>query len=255
MSTKLETLEESQTPTIQKRAWWRKLGIRTSLEQEDTAPRGRELFNKILLIFTIGCVFGTYYEEILTLVKHFAATGVLEWVSRRGLVYGPLSPVYGMGAVGIYLTFYRYKLSPWMCFWGGAVAGGAFEYILSLMQEWIFHTRSWNYTGRLGDIGGRTTIPYMVFWGILVLVAAYWLYPVLEQGYQKLKGKKLNIFCVGLAVFLSFDVIMSFAATWRQAERRAGDEADTTLEIFLDKRFPDERLKLIYDNAVYVVGE
>lgn len=214
--------------------------------------QGWKLFNQIILVFTIGCIFGTYYEEILTIVKHFMATGAIEWVSRRGLVYGPLSPVYGMGALGIYLTFYRYRANWQTCFLGGALLGGMLEYALSVAQELLFHTRSWNYSDRLWNINGRTTIPYMLFWGLLVFIAAMWLFPLLEKLYDKVAGKAMNVLCIGLAVFLAFDITMSIGANLRQAERRAGDLPDTTIERFFDEHFPDERLKKIYDNAVYV---
>lgn len=212
----------------------------------------RLIFNQLILVFTIGCIFGTYYEEILTIFKNFFATGTIEWLSRRGLVYGPFSPVYGMGAVGIYLAFYRTRANRLICFFGGALAGGILEYGLSVLQELIFSTRSWDYSDRLLDIGGRTTIPYMLFWGLLVVIAAHWLYPLLEGAYARLQGKWLNIFCIGLAIFLTFNITMSVAATLRQSSRRAGDPADTTVEVFLDRHFPDERLRLIYDNTVYV---
>lgn len=215
----------------------------------------RLIFNQVILIFTIGCIFGTYYEEILTLFKNFFATGTIEWFSRRGLVYGPFSPVYGLGAVGVYLAFYRTKASWKTCLFGGALLGGIFEYALSVLQELIFSTRSWDYSDRLLNIDGRTTIPYMVFWGLLVLVAVHWLFPLLEGAYQRLQGKWLNNFCIGLAIFLAFDAALSIAASLRQTERREGDPANTKVEVFLDKHFPDERLRLIYENTVYVPEE
>ncbi len=230
---------------------------KTNLETVKAAQKAKFwlIFNQIVLVFTIGCIFGTYYEEIITMVKHFWADGTIEWFSRRGLVYGPFSPIYGMGVVGIYLASYRTKASWKMCLFGGAVAGGAFEYILSVLQEWIFNTRSWNYSDRFLNIDGRTTIPYAIFWGLLVLVTARWLFPKLNQAYEKLEGKGLNLFCACLAVFLAFDIAMSVAANWRQLERREGDPARTKVEVFLDRHFPDDRLKLIYENTVYVPEE
>ena len=48
-------------------------------------------FKKIFIFFLIGCLIGTYYEEIL----HFIKTS--NWESRGGLIYGPFSPIYGLG--------------------------------------------------------------------------------------------------------------------------------------------------------------
>lgn len=210
---------------------------------------GQMIFYQAVILFVVGCVFGTYWEEIMNLVKSFWLTGTPVWESRRGLVYGPFSPVYGIGAVLIYLVFYLTKLKGWLCFVGGAVFGGVLEYVLSVMQEWIFETRSWDYSELWLNIGGRTTIPYMIVWGALVFAVTKWVCPLIDRTCRKVEEKKLRWFCVGLAVFLTIDVIISVAAVWRQTERREGDPANTRLEQILDQRFPDERLKKIYSNT------
>lgn len=210
---------------------------------------GRMIFYQAVILFVVGCVFGTYWEEIMHLVTTFWATGTPIWESRRGLVYGPFSPVYGIGAVLIYLVFYLPKVKGWVCFVGGAIFGGALEYILSVLQEWIFGTRSWDYSDRLLDIGGRTTVPYMIVWGALVFLVAKWICPFVDEMCQKVEAKKLQWVCVGMAVFLMFDVTVSVAAVWRQTERREGDPANTRIEQILDRRFPDERLQKIYSNT------
>ena len=48
-------------------------------------------FHKLFLIYAIGCMIGTYYEEVLT----FCRSG--QWLSRQGIIYGPFNPVYGAG--------------------------------------------------------------------------------------------------------------------------------------------------------------
>lgn len=210
---------------------------------------GRMIFYEVVILFVVGCVFGTYWEEIIHLASTLWAEGRPIWESRRGLVYGPFSPVYGIGAVLIYLGFYLTKAKGWVCFAGGAVFGGALEYILSLLQEWIFGTRSWDYSDRLLDIGGRTTVPYMIVWGGLVFLVARWICPLIDEACRKVSEKKLEWFCVGLAAFLMFDIVVSVAAVWRQGERRMGEPANTRIEQILDRKFPDERLKKIYSNT------
>lgn len=207
------------------------------------------IFYQAVILFVVGCVFGTYWEEIIQLVKSFFATGTPVWESRRGLVYGPFSPVYGIGAVLIYLVFYLPRAKMWVCFVGGAVFGGVLEYVLSVLQEWIFGTRSWDYTGRPLDIGGRTTVLYMIVWGGLVAAVVRWVCPMIDRACRKVSEKKLEWICLGLAGFLAFDIVVSVAAVWRQAERRTGDPADTGVERLLDWKFPDERLEKIYSNT------
>ena len=54
---------------------------------------------RIFLIFILGSILGYLYETILV----FFQTGHYE--SRQGLIYGPLTPVYGLGGVVYYLFF------------------------------------------------------------------------------------------------------------------------------------------------------
>lgn len=215
--------------------------------------RGREIFNHIVLFFTIGCVFGTYWEEILYMVRNMIETGSLEWVSRRGLLYGPFSPVYGMGAVLIYLIFgtaFRKKApSIPACFIGGALVGGALEYVLSWVQEMLFGTISWDYSTYFLNINGRTTIPYMIIWGALIVVFARFVFPLVEKVYQNVSVQKMNIACTVLAVILAVDIGISIVATARQSMRRAGNTADNALEVILDKFYTDERMQKTYSNA------
>ena len=52
----------------------------------------------IFWLFIIGSIIGYVYEMIVVLVQK----GYFE--SRQGLIYGPFTPVYGIGAIIYYLT-------------------------------------------------------------------------------------------------------------------------------------------------------
>ena len=55
-------------------------------------------FQKLFFFFVIGCVFGCVWEETLEFLVQYSSTGTFHWVTRRGLIYFELSPVYGFGA-------------------------------------------------------------------------------------------------------------------------------------------------------------
>lgn len=215
--------------------------------------RAREIFNHVVLYFTIGCVFGTYWEEIMCMVRSVFETGALTWVSRRGLLYGPFSPVYGMGAVLIYLVFgtaFRKKApSIPACFLGGAALGGALEYVLSWVQEMLFGTISWDYSAKFLNINGRTTIPYMIVWGALIVIFARFVFPLVEKGYQRIAPRKMDIVCAVLAGLLTLDIGISVMATARQTARHSGREARNGVEKWLDATYDDERMRKTYSNA------
>ena len=58
---------------------------------------------KLFLIFVIGSIFGAFYEQILNLVKVYLTTGDIVWELRRGVIYGPFSPIYGAGQYFLFI--------------------------------------------------------------------------------------------------------------------------------------------------------
>ena len=56
---------------------------------------------KLFIIYVLGSLFGCYYEQILNFCRHLRRDGSIFWETRRGVIYGPFSPIYGAGAVSI----------------------------------------------------------------------------------------------------------------------------------------------------------
>ena len=54
-------------------------------------------FTKLFIFFVLGCLIGTYYEEVLWFIKYGEIT------TRQGLIYGPFSPIYGVGVLAFVL--------------------------------------------------------------------------------------------------------------------------------------------------------
>ena len=80
-------------------------------------------FYKVFWIFLFGCVFGAYYEEILNLVVHYHYHHEVVWQLRRGVIYGPISPIYGFGAVLMILALGRKKRPDWQPAYGLRCSG------------------------------------------------------------------------------------------------------------------------------------
>ena len=62
-------------------------------------------FYKLFFVFIIGCIIGYCVEMLWCYLR----LGYFE--SRQGLIYGPFSPVYGMGAVIFTVVLYRFRHS------------------------------------------------------------------------------------------------------------------------------------------------
>ena len=71
----------------------------------------------------------------------------------------------------------------------GGLAGGMLEFAMSLIQQYLLGSRSWNYANEPLNIGGRTTVPFMLFWGLLcylivrfILPLVLWLVHLIDAG-------------------------------------------------------------------------
>ncbi len=200
-------------------------------------------FKKVFLLFMIGCVAGCLIE----MINHFIHFGNI--VSRSGLIYGPLNPVYGFGIVLFVLCFSKVK-NPIYIFIGGMFLGGGFEYLCSLFQEKVFGTVSWDYSHQMFNIGGRTSLKYMIIWGVLALIIIKVIYPFLTNLIEKIPLNIGNSLTIVLTIFMIFNVCISTMACLRQTERSLGVKASNKLEVFLDKHYPDDRLNNIFENNV-----
>ncbi len=208
-------------------------------------------FYKLFIVFLIGCIFGNYYEMILNLIRHFLRDGSFFWEVRRGLIYGPLSPIYGLGAV-IITYFLAEKNHKWyQTIIYGSLLGGSCEYIMSLLQEIFIGSSSWNYKNRILNINGRTTIPIMLLWGLLSYIFVKIIYPRISNLIEKIPNNVGTKITKTLIILVSIDMLISFTAVIRQGLRKKDIPPYTIIGEICDKVYTDERLKKAYPNMVF----
>ena len=65
---------------------------------------------------------------------------------------------------------------------------------------------------------------------------------------MKLPNRGGKILTVALAIFMTFNGIMSLLAVDRWSERRAGEPAVSAVDTFFDEHFPNERMERVYAN-------
>lgn len=205
-------------------------------------------FKKLFLIFVIGSLFGTIYEQVLNLVKVYFQTREVVWELRRGVIYGPFNPLYGAGAVLFVILLVKPNYSKIKTFILGAIIGGVFEFIISFLQELVVNTTSWDYSNYILNIGGRTNVPYMIVWGALALVFAKFIYPYLSKWIEMIPIKIGNIIFYFLLIFLIIDMLISWTALFRSSMRRDGAEAISPIGKFYDRVYSDEVLAKSFPN-------
>jgi len=212
----------------------------------------REVLEKYIFIFWVfilGSFFGFIHENFLNLIK-----GIHE--VRRGLIYEPLIPIYGIGLLIFYLVYHKVDLKKYnllhkvfIIFIIGFISGGVMEYLCSLIQEKVFGTISWDYSYLKYNINGRTSLLHASFWGLLGILFYQLILPILSEQKKLINKNWLKIFTIIIAIIFILDCSISWMACQRETERRKNIEPRNTLEKVLDKYYPDEYLDRIYNNA------
>lgn len=165
---------------------------------------------RILVYFAIYSVLGFVLETIFALVMY----GKFE--SRQGFLYGPVCPIYGVGAVVMIIALQKFKKNGYSIFAGGVIVGSIVEYLISWFGEVFLNVRWWDYSERFFNINGRICLLYSFYWGIIAIYLMKSLNPMVDKiiNYFKTKisvkfGRTLII---AITVILFVDCIVSAVA-------------------------------------------
>ena len=207
---------------------------------------------KLWIIFIIGSIFGCYFEMIKNFFECLIATGTIFWERRSGVIYGPFSVIYGFGAVLITIFFVNKKYKDIKIVLLGGLMCGFAEYLINFLQETFIGTISWDYSDQILNINGRTTIPIMFCWGLICFLFVRYIYPFISNLVEKIPYKQGTIALYTLVTLLIIDMFISYTALFRQFLRQKDVKPLTFYGEFLDKTYPDERLKKAFPNMEFV---
>lgn len=194
-------------------------------------------------IFLSGCMIGYIVESLWCYVR----LGHLE--SRQGLLYGPFTPVYGLGALLFTVALYRIRhRNSMIIFFCSMFLGGALEYVCSFLQEKLFGTISWEYSDSALNLHGRTNLTYSVFWGILGLIFIKHTLPSLTRWIEQIPSRAGVVLTRVLLIFMVVNIALSGMAVKRQSMRQDGIPASGPVTQWLDQQYTDDYLRKVYPN-------
>lgn len=206
-----------------------------------TKAKIRYYLYKGIWIFIIGGIVGYFIEVLYGIMKK----GALE--SRQGMLYGPFSQIYGLGAlIIVIITIPLIRKSNKWIFSICAIFGGLFEFICSWIQEFFWGVQSWDYSPFAISLTGRTSLIYMVFWGVLGVFFIRYVYPKISLFIDRIIDKVGGIITWILVIFLIFDAVLTTLTVNRWAERQNGVLAQTFCDELVDIYYPDDLLRDIF---------
>ena len=97
---------------------------------------------------------------------------------RKCLLFLPLCPVYGLGALAVLSLPALLLRRPLLVFLAGALVATLVEYVVAVFYEKGVGVRFWEYDQQPGNLSGRICPLYTLFWGALSLLTVYGLQPL-----------------------------------------------------------------------------
>lgn len=95
----------------------------------------------------------------------------------RGFLYGPLCPIYGVGALLMILFFSPFRDNLLIFYFVSVVVMTAWEYFVGWLLEATTHIKYWDYSNIPFNIKGRVCLPASLLWGVLSYVAVFLIHP------------------------------------------------------------------------------
>ena len=163
------------------------------------------MLNKIILCFFIYSFFGWVYEIIFCIIK----TG--EW-ENRGFLYGPICPIYGVGATILYFLISSKSYTNIHIFLISFFGSLVLEYFTSLILELLFHAVWWDYSNVPLNINGRTSVITSIGFGFGGILIVDNIIPFTNQIVNNLNPLSIQIITYLLIIIFTFDMTMTITA-------------------------------------------
>ena len=194
-------------------------------------------FFNLFWIFVVCSVLGLVIETVYHVLV--VDPGVYE--DRAGLLFGPFSPIYGVGAMLMTMALNRFHKAPFpVIFLVSAVIGGAFEYAVSWFMQFAFGIVAWDYTGTFLSIDGRTNGMFMAMWGVLGCVWIKLLLPRMLKVVNAIPWKWRYGLTSVCAVLMLVNAVMTMLAFDCWYQREAGMEPVNAMEQFFEEYYGND---------------
>jgi uncharacterized membrane protein len=195
-------------------------------------------------------VFFSFAGYAAEMIFQFITLGTSE--SRQGLLYGPFSQIYGIGAViAILISRIVNKKNTVLLFSIYAILGGFYEYLSSIFEEKVYGTTAWHYDESILNFQGRVDYNSAILWGVAGVVIVYYLYPFMCRLLKKIPRCRAATITWIVFLFIAANSFLTATALTRYSERHNNIPSNSKFDVFLDKKYPDSFMKAIYPDMKF----
>lgn len=164
--------------------------------------RGQVMTINLLTYFIIYSFMGWVMESFFRSVAE-------RKIINTGFLHGPFCPIYGIGAIIMFLSLNNYKENIILVFILGFIVLSVWEYIVGWLLEKLFHTKYWDYSENKFNIQGRVCLMNSLFWGVLGVVFIKFIHPFVTELLAKVPANILTIMILALGIYLLIDAIVT----------------------------------------------
>lgn len=160
--------------------------------------------------------------NLIELIIYFIIYSFLGWVMESifrsicekkvintGFLKGPFCPIYGIGATIMFLFLEEYENKPILLFFIAIIILTAWEYIVGVFLEKVFHTKYWDYSNHKINFQGRICLTNSLFWGILGVLFVKFIHPFIQGIIAKVNTSLLNYVMAILFTVFIVDTVVS----------------------------------------------
>ena len=155
---------------------------------------------ELLTYFIIYSFAGWVMESIFRSIceKKFINTGFLK---------GPFCPIYGIGAIIIYVFLSGFKYNIFLLFLMGFIVLSIWEYIVGVLLEKVFNTKYWAYSDHKFNFQGRICLTNSIYWGFLGVVFIKYINPFVANKLQYVDINYLRAIIYTALVIVIIDAV------------------------------------------------
>ena len=209
-------------------------GIATAQRRLSDPQPVRLGFFHLVWLFLLLSFGGLVVETIVS----FFVDG--RWESRAGFVFGPFSPLYGLG--GVLLTVAVNPLrgrNVALQFLVAALAGGAVEYFAGWFFETHYGIIAWSYADQPLNVQGHTCAGIMLVWGIAGVLWANLALPHAVRLVERIPERMRRPLTACAFTFILADSVLTLACLDSWFWRSTGHPIENPIQQFCATYFDD----------------
>ena len=221
-----------------------------TIHDRHSASLNKLSYPLLFWLFIAGSLMGFVLEGVFHLIRKGT------WAFRVGTLWGPFCVIYGAGTVAMYLVaLTMQQKNPLAQFIVFALTGSAVEFLAGVFQQVFFGTQSWDYSSHALNLGGFISLKMTLLWGLAGMALMHLVLPVLLRSLSRLKLDRRKTLCRMMSAFMCVNLLMTSIALMRWHERISqGTSASNAVEAYMDKNWPDERMRERFPNMEFTGG-